>query len=173
MEPIGPTAGTDVFAVFRHSGGVRAIFESRRGLAGDPEHSRSRMGLAVTGTTGTLSLRFDDRRDAPLRISRSPAPPEDGPGFRTVPVTDARHIPGAAPYDESLRGVHTPLAPMFQEANLYAVWDLMRSIKEGRDPVSNAFTARRTLEMIYGIYASQIRGGRVTFPLKDRQHPLG
>ena len=171
VEPIGPTAGDEVFASFRFPGGVRAIFESRRNRV-DLTRQETQMGIAVIGSTGTLSLRFDDRKEAALTISRRPSPPDVDASFEEVEVIDDRSIPGAAPLDDSLRGVQTPWARMFLEANRYAVWDLMRSIEEDRQPLSNMHNARLALEMIYGVYASHLSGAVIRFPLADREHPL-
>jgi predicted dehydrogenase len=171
VEPIGPTAGDDIFASFRFPNGVRALFESRRGIF-DPSKQKTQMGIAVIGTEGTLSLRFDDYGDATLRISRLPSPPDVGANFEDVKVVDGRSIPGAEPLDYSLKGVQTPRASLFLEGNRYGVWDLMRSIEEDRQPVSNLYNARLALEMIYGIYAAQVTGRLVRFPLTDREHPL-
>lgn len=171
VEPIGPTAGDDIFASFRFPDGIRALFESRRGLV-DLSKQKTQMGIAVIGTEGTLSLRFDDYGDAILTISRLPSPPDAEACFEEVKVVDERSIPGAAPLDYSLRGVQTPNASIFLEGNRYGVSDLMCSIEEDRQPVSNVYSARLALEMIYGIYASQVTGGVVRFPLADREHPL-
>lgn len=171
VEPIGPTVGDEIFAAFRYPNGVRALFESRRGLA-DPTLQQTRMGLAVVGTQGTLSLRFDDNRDASLQISRRPLPPDIEAQFEQVPVVDERMIPGAAPLDEALRGVHTPGASLFLNSNRYAIWDLMRSIEEDRQPISSAGNARLALEMIYAVYTSNLTGRVVQFPLTDHNHPL-
>ncbi len=135
VEPIGPAAGDEIFAAFRYPNGVRALFESRRGLV-DRSRQITQMGLAVVGTQGTLSLRFNDNRDAALLISPRPTPPDVDAQFEEVPVVDDRVIPGAAPLDDSLRGVHTPGASLFLKSNRQAVWDLMRSIEEGRQPIS-------------------------------------
>jgi len=100
VEPIGPAAGDDVFAYFRLPGGVRGVFESNRGLR--DRTPASHMGITVIGTEGTLSIRFEDSRDRPLRplrISRLPGPPEDESHFEIVPLTEDRTIPGAEPLD--------------------------------------------------------------------------
>ncbi|MFC1452244.1 Gfo/Idh/MocA family protein [Verrucomicrobiota bacterium] len=171
VEPIGPTAGDQIFAAFRFPNGVRALFESQRGLA-DPRRQRTQMGIAVVGTEGTLSLRFDDNREAALQISRRPSPPDVEAHFEEVPVVDERSIPGAAPLEDPLRGVHTPGASLFLKSNRHAVWDLMRSIEEDRQPISNVYSARLALEMIHAVYASHLTGRVVRFPLADRTHPL-
>jgi predicted dehydrogenase len=171
VEPIGPSGGDEIFAAFQFPNGVRALFESRRGLA-DPVRQRTQMGLAVVGTQGTLSLRFDDNRDATLQISRRPAPPDVDALFEEVPVVDARRIPGAAPLDDSLRGVHTPGASLFLKSNRHAVWDLMPSIEEDRQAISNAYNACLALNMIHAVYAAHLTGSVVRFPLADRTHAL-
>lgn len=171
IEPIGPAAGDEIFAVFHFSNGVRGLFESRRGLA-DPSLQRTQMGLAVVGTEGTLSLRFSDSYDASLHLSRLPVPTDVEANFEEVSVVDNRVIPGASPLDDSLRGVHTPWASLFLNSNRHAIWDLMRSIAEDRQPVSNMYNARLALEMIYAVYASHLTGHVMRFPLADRTHPL-
>ena len=35
------------------------------------------------------------------------------------------------------------------------------------------YEARAALEMIMAVYAAHLSGGRVSFPLKERRHPLG
>lgn len=171
VEPIGPTAGDEIFAAFRFSNGVRALFESRCGLV-DLRRQRTQMGLAVVGTKGTLSLRFDDNREATLQVSRTASPPDVEAHFEEVLVVDERSIAGAAPLEDSLRGIHAPRASLFLKSNRHAVWDLMRSIEEDRPPISNVYSARLALEMIYAIYASHLTERVVRFPLADRTHPL-
>ena len=148
------------------------MFESRQGLV-DVSKQETQMGIAVVGTEGTLSLRFNDYKDASLKISRLPSPPDIEANFEKVEVGDERSIPGAAPLDYSLMGTQTPRAILFLEGNRYGVWDLMHSIEEDRQPVSNMYNARLALEMIYGIYASGISGKTIDFPLENRNHPLG
>lgn len=176
VEPVGPAAGDEVFACFRFPGGVRGIFESKRGLR-DRTSPVAHMGITVIGAKGTLSIRFEDAGDRPLRplrISRTPGPPEDESRFEIVPLTEDRAIPGAEPLDYSLCGQKDiPRAPFFLESNRFAVWDLMRAIEEDRQPVSNIYNARLAVEMIQAIYASSLSRSVVTFPLADRAHPLG
>lgn len=171
VEPIGPVAGDEIFAYFRFPGDVRGVFESRKGLY-DYEHGVSNMGISVTGTAGTLTMLFDDRGDRQLRISRSPSQPDGMEHFEDVPLTESRVIPGAKPLDYTLRGQPDIPKSFFLEANRFAAWDLLQAIEEDRLPVSNQYNARLAQEMIYGIYASQLAGGIVRFPLSDRRNPL-
>ncbi len=171
IEPIGPAAGDDIFASFRFPNGVRALFESRRGWVKTTKH-KTQMGIAVTGTEGTLTLRFDDRNDAVLKISRMSSPPDADALYEEVEVVDKHSIPGAEPLDYSLRKKYAPPASIFLTSNRNAVWDLMGAIDKDRLPVSNMYNARLVLEMIYGIYASQVNRKMIEFPLTDRNHPL-
>jgi hypothetical protein len=132
------------------------------------------MGITVVGTEGALSMRFDDAATRRLRISRDAGPLEYGARFEDVPLTEDRVIPGAEPLDYSLCGQKDiPAARYFLEANRFAAWDLICAIEEDRQTVSSAHNARLAQEMIQGIYAAHLSGGRVNFPLENRRHPLG
>ena len=158
-EPLGPVAGDNVFALFRFPNSVRGIFESRRGLF----KKQVRMGISVAGSEGILSVRYDN--DRKLRLSRSAFPPEDEALYEEVPLVETRVIPGAeAPDFGNFR--------YFTENNRFAAWDLMCAIEEDRPPLANASNARMALEMINAVYASQLAGRIVRFPLADRMHPL-
>ncbi len=173
-EPIGPTAGDDIFACFRFPEGVRGIFESRRGWSVQPDVF-PHMGITVIGTSGTLSMRFCDAATpvAQLRISLHPGPPEDESFFEEFNLKEDRFIPGAEPLDYSLSGQKDiPGGKWFLEANRFAAWDLIQAIEENRLPVSNIYNARQVVEMIQGIYSSQLLERRVHFPLLERKHPL-
>jgi predicted dehydrogenase len=174
LEPIGPTAGDDIFACFNFPNGARGIFESRKGLPGVRD-GIVQMGLTVVGSKGALAMRFNDaaRPVCTLRINRNPTPPEDGAQFAEVPLCETRSIPGAEPLDLSLCGqTDIPPASFFLEAHRFAVWDLMRAIEADREPVSSVSNARTALEMVYGIYASSLTKKQIEFPLVSRRHPL-
>ena len=173
VEPIGPAAGDELFAHFRFQGNVRGTFESRRGLA-DATGVVTYMGLTVIGTEGALAMPFHGPRTRRLRISRHPGPLEESACFEDVELTEYRTIPGAKPLDGTIWGPEpSPGEEYFLKANRFAAWDLICAIEQDRQPISNAYNARLAVEMIYGIYASHLCGGRVTLPLEDRAHPLG
>jgi len=174
VEPIGLAAGDDLFACVNYPNGVRGVFESRRGLAGVSQ-GVVQMGLAVAGTEGMLAMPFNDAAQpvARLRRCRTTSPLAWGVDYEEVPLTETRATPGAEPLDFALCGQpDIPQAPFFLEANRFAVLDLMQAIAEDRQPVSNVWTARATLEMIYGIYASSLGRSAIPFPLRDRVNPL-
>jgi predicted dehydrogenase len=50
---------------------------------------------------------------------------------------------------------------------------LFRAIETNTETVANFHEARGVLQMLLAIYASQLQGARIHFPLKDRRHPLG
>ena len=157
-EPLGPVAGDNVFALLGFPGG-RGVFESRRGLF----RQQVRMGVTVAGSEGALSVRYDN--DRKLRLSRSPFPPEDEAAFEEVPLIETRTIPGAEPIDFG----HLEY---FTENNRLAAWDLMAAIEHDRPPLASAYNARTVLEIINGIYASQLSGRVISLPLRDCRHPL-
>jgi predicted dehydrogenase len=172
MEPVGPVAGDNIFAYFRFSNDVRGIFETRKGLY-DLEHGFTNMGISVVGTKGELTMLFDDHRERQLRIRRRPVQPDGENCYETVALVEDRIIPDAELLDYSLCGQKDiPPAPFFLEANRFAICDLMCAIQEDRQPISNAYNARLTLEMIYAIYESHLSRQVVNFPLSNRSHPL-
>lgn len=165
-EPVGLVAGDEVFAQYQFANGVKGIFESRKGMFNGRQ---TRMGITVQGTEGALSVRFDKMRA--LRLTRSEFPSEDESAYEDIPIDKPPEIPGAT----ELHHGATPneqFLKYFTVANRYAAWDLCNAIREQRQPRSSVYDARITLEMIYAVYASQLTGKRIEFPLKDRKHPL-
>jgi len=173
VEPIGLAAGDDIFACINFPNAVRGFFESRRGLPGVPD-GIVQMGVMVVGSKGVLSMRFNDAALPVCRLmgSQNMLPLENGMGLEAVPLVETRVIPGADPLDLSLNGQPDVPWGFFLEANRFAAWDLMNAVLEDRQPVSNAWNARATLEMVYGIYASGLSKKEVTLPLVHRGHPL-
>jgi predicted dehydrogenase len=51
--------------------------------------------------------------------------------------------------------------------------ELFRAIETDKQSVASLHDARGVLEMLLAVYTSQLQGGRASFPLKDRKHPLG
>lgn len=49
------------------------------------------MGLAVVGSEGTLSLRFNDFNRSDLKISRLPVAPDDDVAYEILPVAEDRN----------------------------------------------------------------------------------
>lgn len=165
-EPMGLVAGDQVTAMFGFADGVDCHFQSRRGLADDPE---SRMAITVVGSKAILHFRFDDQRQ--LRIRHSQRPLEEGGTFDDVHVIPMPDIQDAQPIELFVKqkgGMYL----YFAKANRYAAVDLLCSIAEGSEPLAIASETRWSLEMIHGVYASHLSGRMMTLPLAVRTHPL-
>ena len=166
-EPLGPVAGDNVFAHLHFPGGVRGFFESRKGIY-QPDN-QVRMGLTVVGTKGALSMRYTNAKpgegDRKLRLTRSTYPVEDAAEYEEVPLSDDTAISGAEP-------LVMDFIPYFSINNRLAAWDLVQAIEEGREPRASTADAAAVLEIIQGIYLSQLEGRRIEFPLTNRRHPL-
>ncbi len=161
-EPVGIAAGDNIFAHFHYANGIRGIFESRKGIYS----GSARMGITVAGTKGALSMRYtNEKEERHLRLTHSTAPAEDAAAYEIVPLEETRIIPGAEP-------LVMGFSPYFSVNNRFAAWDLMQAIREKREPLANIQSAQNVLEIIQGIYLSQLTGRRIDFPLQQRRHPL-
>ncbi len=145
-EPIGLIAGDCVNSYFAFKSGVSVSFDSRKDQAGGGR----RYSMEVLGSDGMLSLRGGSA---------------DNPAIYPYPVW--------APNDTSQKWEPLELgnAPLYA-GNQIAIIDLINSIENDREPISSGRAAVAALEMILGAYESQITGGRVTFPMENRRHPL-
>ncbi len=163
-EPVGIAAGDNIFAHLHYPNAVRGFFESRKGLyKGD---GTVRMGITVVGTEGTLSMRYtDEKKERQLRLTRSSQPPEDEAEYEVIPLEETRTIPGAEP-------LVMGNSPYFSVNNRFAAWDLMQAIRENRETLANIQSVQNVLQIIQGIYLSQLTGQRISLPLKQRRHPL-
>ncbi len=172
VEPIGPTAGDDIFATFRFKNGVHGIYESRSKIYSKGDYP---MGIGVMGSKGMLSMHFSDAKPdrQPLRFDSLPSASRDNHFSEEIELKEDRIIPGAVPIMESFKDKKSiVLGPVFATARRYAVLDLMQAIEEDRQPICNVFDAQTVMEMIYGVYASHLQNKPVLFPLTDRKHPL-
>jgi len=165
---LGPVAGDNIFVHINFPNQVRGLFESRKGIY--QSGGQVRMGVTVAGTKGALSMRYtsaprgegDERK---LRLTHSPYPVEDAADYQEVPLVEERVIPGA-------EALIMDYIPYFAINNRFAAWDLLQAIEENREPLAGAREAAAVLELIQGIYASQLSGRRIDFPLQERKHPL-
>ena len=170
-EPMGLCAGDDIFARFRYTNGVNGIFESRRGMV--PGNGAARFGIVVSGTKGTLAMRYSGGRT--LRFCGGfPTPFEDAAEFRELPLPPPEAIPGAAPLDYAAYGMdpESPAHRYYADNNRRAAWELLRAADGLTTLSSSAEDALASLEMIEGVYASGISGRTMALPLADRKHPL-
>lgn len=145
-EPVGLVAGDCINSYFSFKSGVSGFFDSRKDQVG----SDSRYGMDIVGSQGMLSLRGGTASNVALY---------------PYPVWSPHSL--SQKWDP-LKLDDTPL----QTGNQLAIIDLIDSIENDRKPISSGYDAVSTLEMILGTYESQITGGRVSFPMKNRKHPL-
>jgi predicted dehydrogenase len=153
-EPLGPIAGDTIHAQYAFPNGVQGSFESQK----VPKGEGGRFQITLYGSKGI----------AHCPIDQDPHP---------VYLQDPLWLPGKtgtwAPIPDCPSNDHATGLKSVDACNRYIVDDWMRIISAGgRSPV-DFLEARATLEMIFAVYAAHLAGGRVTFPLKDRKHPLG
>ena len=146
-EPVGPVAGDDVAAMFGFGGGITGYFGSKANdVASGP-----RFGITFYGSRGVLWMPLGN-----------------------VPQ-DAAMILRAVNWAGAWQPVPPPPAAAFSSrhaANELMVRDLLDAIEKNREPVCGARDGRWAVEMVQGIYQSQISRSRVALPLADRSGPF-
>jgi predicted dehydrogenase len=152
-EPLGPVAGDTIHASFAFPKGVMGHFASQK----VPKGEGGRFTCTLYGSKGIAHIPIGTDHT----ISYLPEPQWSGKSSAWKPLPDA-------PSNDHPSGLKDTAA-----SNRYIVEELIRirGTKE-RSPV-DLYEARATLEMIMSVYAAHLSGGRATFPLKDRKHPLG
>lgn len=155
-EGIGPLAGDEVHATYRLKSGATGYFDSVRGTRGTP----TRFGLEIYGSEGILQLHNTGHLPEIHFLPDSSWSPGRS-GLQWVEVTSAGVGKRERLPNDGLHG-----------GNVRAVKDLIASVKEDRQPVSNIYEARTATEMIVAVFESQRVGGPVRFPLENRQNPL-
>lgn len=153
-EPLGPVAGDTIQATFALPNGVEGTFSSHK----VPKGEGGRFQIRIYGTKGVAYMAIGQDP----KVFYLPDPlwlPGKNSTWRPVPDAPSNDHPGGQ------RGTDA--------CNRRIVEELLR-IRGGneRSPV-DIYEARATLEMIFSVYAAHLSGGRATFPLKDRKHPLG
>lgn len=160
-EQSGLIAGDSIHAMYGFDNGVIGHFISiaNQHVRGD------RWGFVLVGTKGQIAIRFfmDMEHASVMRITKSSAVPEEAGDWERIDVAPEPVVPGSP----ALATGHPPT-----RGNRLAVADLVDAIENDREPLVSARDGRWALEMVHGIYASQLSGCRVGFPLKDRKHPL-
>ena len=154
-EPLGPVAGNQIAAMFAFNKGVHGYFASRATDQTDP----LRFGTWLYGSKGVLFLPNAIYPGGGLYLLRSPAwlPDEQNRWERIEAEPD---IAGFGTI-----GDH-------EIANALMVADLVRAIEHGSKPICNEEDGRWTIEMVHGVYQAQKSQARVSFPLRERMHPL-
>ena len=144
-EPVGLVAGDRVVSCVAFNNDVMGRFESRRN---HPAAGRC-YGLELIGTEGRIA--FNNTAAAICRDLEMWCPWE--------------HSPQWEPMDLTYESLH-------EAGNHHAAADLLEAIEADRAPLSSGRDATAALEMIHGTYRSQLEGGRVWLPMRERGHPL-
>jgi predicted dehydrogenase len=153
-EPLGPIAGDTIHASFAFPKGVQGYFASQKVPAGQA----GRFQCTIYGSKGIAHWAIG----ADSVVYYLPEP------LWASGKTSAWKTLPDAPSNDHPSGLKGTLA-----SNRFIVEELIRIRgTQERSPV-DIYEARATLEMILSVYAAHLAGGRVTFPLKDRKHPLG
>ncbi len=152
-EPVGTVAGRQVAGMFAFDNGVHSYFASKQTADTHP----LRFGTYIYGSKGVLFLANAVYPKGQLWILRSPAwVPVDGAQWEQVEVE------AEIPFEAEGHDI----------ANGLMVHDLLEAIDHDRKPACSEIDGRWTVEMIAGIYRSQIEGRPVNLPLVDRSWPL-
>lgn len=154
-EPLGPVAGDSIQATYAFPRGVQGHFASQKGSHGPG----GRFGVTLFGTKGAAHVNLNNG------VIYHLAEPTWAPGKSPAAW---QPLAGAPSTDDPASGLKGSEA-----ANKRIVEDLLRAVESGGPSAVSAYDGRWVLEMLLGAYAAHLQGGRATFPLKDRRHPLG
>jgi predicted dehydrogenase len=148
-EPVGPIAGNQVAAMFAFHNGVHGYFASKT----SDVPNASRFGFYVYGSKGAVFVGITKYPEQSLVLHSASWLPDRSAAWQPIAPPDGK--------------------PLTRErANTLMALDLIQAIEEKREPASSVASARWTVEMLQGIYLSQTTKSPVTFPLKQRRHPL-
>jgi predicted dehydrogenase len=147
-EPVGLIAGNQVASMFAFANGIHGYFSSKN----SDVQNGSRFGIFIYGSKGAIFMGITKYPEVALQL-KSPSWLAAGRGAEWQPIETSK-----------------PLGR--EESNTLLVRDLIHSVEHDREPACNAANARWTLEMLQGVYSSQLNGSRISLPLKERRHPL-
>lgn len=153
-EDVGPILGEEIDATFGFSRGVKVRYISREKNAS----AAGPWGMEIVGSAGSLKLLNDPHTKAFLMGGAA--------GGLGAKANEWRPLADATTDSAAGRDASVPAA------NRRVVDDWLAAIAGSREPVCSGFAAMRSLEMIHAVFAAGLAKERVTFPLKDRAHPL-
>jgi predicted dehydrogenase len=154
-EGIGPLAGDAVNAMYGLGGATTAYFASHRGTSG----KRPRFALQIFGSEGVLELTTGYLPSVKYLADPSWSPGQSGAKWETVTSAGL--------------GKPEPLSDgKDHSGNREGVLELIKAIRENRQPDGSIYDGRAAVEMIAAVFESQRLGQPVELPLKNRQNPL-
>lgn len=156
-EGVGPIAGDELHARLEMSSGIPLFFDSIK----DHGSRTAGFGIQIIGNEGVIDFRMDREPLTHLRRGNPFQPSTENSPW--IPISTA--------------GVGQP--EPIQELGSYlsshqaAGDDLALAIANQTKPICSAEEGRTTVEIICAIFESHKNNGEaVSFPLKNRQHPL-
>jgi predicted dehydrogenase len=153
-EGYGPLAGDGVVAMYGMPQGTTAYFGSQRGTSG----KRPRFALQIFGSEGILEITTGYLPSLKYLADPSWSPGQSGAKWEAVSSAGL--------------GKKEPLADDKNAGNRQAVLELIKAIRENRQPEGNIYDARAAVEMVVAVFESHRLAGPVTLPLENRQNPL-
>jgi predicted dehydrogenase len=150
-ESIGPVAGDDIVAQFTFANGVHGTFVSRE----KNQAAAGPWGLELIGSKGSARILT---QMVPKIYLKKPSP------WTGVGNVSEWRLWEDDPITKLANAEHGP--------NERVVNDWLAAIAENREPVCSGDAATRALEMAMAVFSAGLTGGRVNFPLKNRDHPL-
>lgn len=162
-EPCGTIVGDSISAMYGFDGGVRGYFDSTAGLAVGKRDWDHLYGLSLECERALLYLR------QPGDVYIYPAP---------LVLPDLSKLEWSKLWVEAwhFTAEHQPrdhAKTFIREGNTYLAHDLLDAIERDREPLSPISAGRLVSEMVQGVYASHLEGGRrLAIPLVERASPL-
>lgn len=170
--PIGPMLGDSIVAMFGFDQGVRGFFDSTAGTAPSVRKQRPGeidnpawdhvFGLSVECERATLAFRQPG--DVFIYPAAGVLPDIAALQWEKTVVPDWHFTPEHLPRD---------FRNWLHLGNQILARDLIAAVEQDREPLSPLRHAAWITEMVQGVYASHLDGGRrVAIPLAERKHPL-
>ncbi len=154
-EGLGPLAGDAVNAMYGLAGATTAYFASHRGTAGQ----RPRFALQIFGSEGILELTTGYLPSVKYLADPSWSPGQSGAKWQSVSSA------GIGKSEPLVEGKDHP-------ANRQVVLELLKAIRENRQPDGSIYDARAATEMIVAVFESHRLGKPAQMPLANRKNPL-
>ena len=154
-EGLGSLAGDAVHAMYGMPGGATAYFSSQRSTSG----RRPRFGLHLFGSEGILDLTTGYLPSVKYLADPSWSPGQSGAKWESVSSAGL--------------GMPEPLVDdKGHSGNRQVVLELLKAIRENRQPQSNIYDGRAAVEMVVAVFESHRLGKPAELPLANRQNPL-
>ena len=153
-DNVGPVLGDEVMAQFAFPNGVHGTWTSRRRLREQ---------------VGNWAVEFHGSEGA-ARINCN-SPPMTYVARRAGWSAEGRVEQWEPLVNDPIGNENTARLNVRTE-NRRVVDDWIEASRAGREPACSTDNAIRSLEMVMGVYRSALSGQRISFPLKNRTHPL-